>query len=295
MNIQEIAGVSNYLMRIFFEKKTCWIKTWLNNAISKLPNEQKVVALALAEGERDGRIILERLHAEGLEYNGSIEVLKADTEIALSRDFGKNHTSYTFFKVEKNQFNDKLDTDPEALYVYTLCVTGQTWSCTCGIELEKLQPLLTYFAVTKPSELTGKNFWVPAEYDDHTSALDYFIKLVISGETYTQPDHASLHEQAKKELAKIECPNFEAVDDQTVFAAFRALYDQLREPEAFDAWRDSIFWLSGKEVTIEEASPDVFPWRIKGPAMYLKLVSEKKTQLFTFGPYSTPFNFVSTN
>lgn len=199
---------------------------------------------------------------------------------------------WVFIKVEKNPFEKKGDTHPDANYLWEISRVGSKRASSSGLVYKEIKELLNHYGLNHPSELAGKTFTTPDSYNDEGSALNYLIVTIRAGGNYQAPTHEQLYERAASALAQMKCPDFSDVDNQTVFKAFsRVFSDHSPDERWFESFKKKVSARSGGKVTIEQANISDFSMRIMGPAVYLLLASKEKSIKFTFGPYDTPFIF----
>jgi hypothetical protein len=178
----------------------------------------------------------------------------------------------------------------DARYMYDISAQGSTLVTSSGISYHNVALLMQHFEVSTPDDLIGKTF--TNDRGSVPSALDLFLLQIKNGGEYTPPSTEELRLRAAQALANFTVPDYSKVDRETVAEAFQEVWAGF---EAEEEWLMNftllIAELSEGKVALLAADADEFPWRIKGPASYLKLQRGEETQLLAIGPYAKPIEF----
>ena len=203
--------------------------------------------------------------------------------------------TFQIVEMRKNPFDkEHASTHMDAHYSWSLQCVGSSWTTNSSMVYKEIVWLLPYFKVNTPQELIGKTFEVPAEYDDASTAINYLLTVIKNGGSYAPPSQKELVLRAVNALGRLQIPDFEGVDSLSIHSAFVEMFPGFGlDDKWFETLKEAILEASKNEVSLEKADINEFPYRVRGPGEYLKLVKGSQTKLLFFGPYSTPFSFGS--
>jgi hypothetical protein len=200
--------------------------------------------------------------------------------------------TWNITQMEQNQFDTNAPTSPEALYSWSIRREDSKWTLSSGMDYREVQLLMQYFNVHTAAELVGKQF--TSERNSAESALNLLLAQIRHGGNYTAPSHEDLRNRAAEALAAFRQPDFSDTDEETVFRAFREVWDGFRANEYWMAsLKAQIAEMSNGQVELLDADAEDFPVHVKGPANYLRLRRGKEDQLVIMGPYSSPVDFIN--
>lgn len=193
-------------------------------------------------------------------------------------------------KIEENMFNNTYPTDPNAHYTWHLKQEGSYWTVSSGILYNELLLIMKYFEVKNVKNLNGLTFL--SCRDSASSALNYLLIEVASGGNYNPPSLEEIRLQSATALSEMKLPDYKNIDSETIYEAFREVWEGFNADKNWlNSFKVLINQLSNGNVSLIDASIDEFSSRVRGPAEYLKLISNGKTIRLIMGPYSDPISF----
>lgn len=104
---------------------------------------------------------------------------------------------------------------------------------------------------------------------------------------------AALDFMAKK-LANFDLPEFDRDDFERSFDVLYPIFQNLCiDEDLFAQFVKKVSDHSNGQVILQNVDSSEFGFRIKGVALYLKLVSDNRVQKLTVGPYYPPIEFIA--
>lgn len=176
--------------------------------------------------------------------------------------------TWVFRKVEKNQSDERAADDPDTDYMYEIMSATGAGSClTSGTRRKDYEPLLAFWGLVYPEELTGRVFETPDENPrwDVGYAFQLLLLSVRHGGSYHAPSHETVRARAISAFGEGRLPDFsdmdsvtrsEAIDGGWGGAWHRPHQPYHPNPEWLSAINGELTRASNSQVRIEEATDE---------------------------------------
>lgn len=199
-------------------------------------------------------------------------------------------TTWEIVEMYHNPYDTHSPDDPNALYSYRMKPKNLSWRTDSYLGFYDVQTLMTHFKVTQPSNLIG------LEFESQSNVAVVAIGLLLIQVRHIEKNSSISSEKIRQRLLApligLEQPSFSDIDDKSVVSAFLEVWDgQSAQKPWLDKLKGDIKYYSGNQVELLDADPNQFTHQLNGPAEYLILTYQGRSQKLILTPSSTPITF----